>query len=35
VIISKAALYDAVLAPFVFFLVRRILGSESRVRDAW
>ncbi len=35
VVISKAALYDAILAPFVFFLVRSILGSESRVRDAW
>jgi rod shape-determining protein MreD len=35
VIISKAALYDAILAPFVFFLVRSIVGSESRVRDAW
>jgi rod shape-determining protein MreD len=35
VIISYAALYDAILAPFVFFLVRRVLGSESRVRDAW
>lgn len=35
VVISYAALYDAILAPFVFFLVRRVLGSESRVRDAW
>jgi rod shape-determining protein MreD len=35
VLVSYAALYDAILAPFVFFLVRRVLGSESRVRDAW
>ncbi len=35
VTISYAALYDALLAPFVFVLVRRVLGSESRVRDAW
>jgi rod shape-determining protein MreD len=33
--ISYAALYDALLAPFVFFLVRRVLGSHDRVRDAW
>ena len=33
--ISYAALYDAILAPFVFFLVRRVLGSHDRVRDAW
>jgi rod shape-determining protein MreD len=33
--ISYAALYDAFLAPFVFFLVRRVLGSDDRVRDAW
>ena len=33
--ISYAALYDAMLAPFVFFLVRRVLGSDDRVRDAW
>jgi rod shape-determining protein MreD len=35
VTISYAALYDAFLAPFVFYLVRRVLGSEDRVRDAW
>jgi len=35
VTISYAALYDALLAPFVFFLVRRVLGSNDRVRDAW
>ncbi len=35
VTISYAALYDALLAPFVFFLVRRVLGSDDRVRDAW
>ncbi len=33
--ISYAAVYDALLAPFVFFLVRRLLGSGDRVRDAW
>jgi rod shape-determining protein MreD len=33
--ISYAALYDALLAPLVFFLVRRVLGSNDRVRDAW
>jgi rod shape-determining protein MreD len=33
--ISYVALYDAFLAPFVFFLVRRVLGSDDRVRDAW
>ncbi len=35
VTISYAALYDALLAPFVFFLVRRVLGVDDRVRDAW
>lgn len=33
--ISYAALYDALLAPFVFFLVRRVLGAGDRVRDSW
>jgi len=33
--VMYAALYDALLAPLVFFLVRRVLGSETRVRDAW
>jgi rod shape-determining protein MreD len=33
--VSYAALYDAILAPFVFFLVRLVLGSDDRVRDAW
>jgi rod shape-determining protein MreD len=33
--VSLAALYDALLAPFVFFLVRRVLGRDDRVRDAW
>jgi rod shape-determining protein MreD len=33
--ISYAAFYDALLAPFVFFLVRRVLGTDDRVRDAW
>jgi rod shape-determining protein MreD len=33
--ISYAALYDALLAPLVFFLVRRVLGRDDRVRDAW
>jgi rod shape-determining protein MreD len=35
VVISIAALYDALLAPFVFLLVRRVLGRDDRVRDAW
>jgi rod shape-determining protein MreD len=35
VTISYAALYDAILAPFVFFLVRWVLGSDDRVRDVW
>jgi rod shape-determining protein MreD len=36
VTISYAALYDAILAPFVFLLVRRVLGAPvPRVRDAW
>ena len=29
-----AALYDALLAPFVFFLVRKVLGTPDRVRGA-
>jgi rod shape-determining protein MreD len=33
--ISYAALYDAILAPFVFFLVRWVLGTDDRVRDVW
>jgi hypothetical protein len=33
--ISLAALYDALLAPFVFFLVGRVLRREDRVRDTW
>jgi len=35
VTISYAALYDAILAPFVFFLVRWVLGRDDRVRDVW
>jgi len=35
VTISYAALYDALLAPLVFFLVRAVLGRTDRVRDAW
>jgi rod shape-determining protein MreD len=35
VTISYAAVYDALLAPMVFFLVRRVLGTDNRVRDAW
>jgi rod shape-determining protein MreD len=35
VTISYAALYDALLAPLVFYLVRRVLGRDDRVRDAW
>jgi rod shape-determining protein MreD len=34
-VISYAAVYDALLAPFVFFLVRWVLASDDRVRDAW
>ena len=33
--IALAAVYDALLAPFVFFLVRRVLGRADRVRDSW
>jgi rod shape-determining protein MreD len=33
--IALAAVYDALLAPFVFFLVRRVLRSPDRVRDTW
>jgi rod shape-determining protein MreD len=34
--VSYAALYDAILAPFVFVLVRRVLGAPTtRSRDAW
>jgi len=35
VTISLAAVYDAVLAPFVFFLVARVLGRGEQSRDAW
>ena len=35
VTISLAAVYDALLAPFVFFLVGRVLGTDERVRDPW
>jgi rod shape-determining protein MreD len=30
-----AALYDALLAPFVFFLVRKVLGTPDRVAGPW
>jgi rod shape-determining protein MreD len=33
--IALAAVYDALLAPFVFYLVRLVLGRTNRVRDAW
>jgi rod shape-determining protein MreD len=33
--ISFAALYDAIVAPIVFFLVNRALGSEDAARSAW
>jgi rod shape-determining protein MreD len=33
--IALAAVYDAILAPFVFLLVRRVLGRPTRVRDSW
>jgi rod shape-determining protein MreD len=35
VTVSLSALYDALLAPLVFFLVGRVFGREDRVRDAW
>ena len=35
VTISWAAVYDAFLAPFVFVLVRRVLGTGDRIRDTW
>ncbi len=35
VTISLAALYDAVLAPLVFWLVGKVLGRDTGVRDAW
>ncbi len=33
--ISVAALYDAIVAPVVFFLVNRALGDEDAARSAW
>jgi rod shape-determining protein MreD len=33
--VALAAVYDALLAPFVFLLVRRVLGTPNRVRDSW
>jgi rod shape-determining protein MreD len=33
--IALAAVYDALLAPFVFMLVRRVLRAPDRVRDSW
>ncbi|HWS48287.1 MAG TPA: rod shape-determining protein MreD [Acidimicrobiia bacterium] len=35
VTVSLAAAYDALLAPFVFYLVARVSGGRERVRDAW
>jgi rod shape-determining protein MreD len=35
VTISLAAAYDALLAPFVFFLVGKVSGRGDHVRDAW
>jgi rod shape-determining protein MreD len=33
--VALAALYDALLAPFVFFLVRKVLGTPDRVAGPW
>jgi rod shape-determining protein MreD len=33
--VALAAVYDAILAPIVFFLVNRALGSEESARSAW
>ena len=35
VTVLLSALYDALLAPFVFYLVGRVLGREERVHDSW
>jgi len=35
VTISLAAAYDALLAPFVFYLVSKVLGRREPVRDTW
>jgi rod shape-determining protein MreD len=35
VTISLAAAYDALLAPFVFFIVGKVLGRSDPVRDTW
>ncbi len=33
--VALAALYDALLAPFVFLLVRKVLGTPDRVAGPW
>ena len=35
VVVVVAALYDALLAPFVFFLVRRLSREETPVTSTW
>jgi rod shape-determining protein MreD len=34
-VITYAALYDAILAPFVFFLVACLISRDDHVRSAW
>jgi hypothetical protein len=34
-VITYAAIYDAILAPFVFFLVARLVSRDDHVRSAW
>ena len=34
-VITYAAIYDALLAPFVFFLVSRLISRDDHVRSAW
>ena len=33
--VALAALYDALLAPFVFFLVARAIGDDEPVKSTW
>jgi rod shape-determining protein MreD len=33
--VALSALYDALLAPLVFFLVRKVLGTPDRVAGPW
>jgi hypothetical protein len=34
-VIFYAAIYDAILAPIVFFLVARLVSREDHVRSTW